>query len=453
MGTVGAYEWRGGALTPKSGWPVSTCSGTTTCTAHVDCQCPETRGLAAADLDHDGTTEIVAVTTQTDPTGAQVFVFEPNGQLYQPPGLSWTAWPRYNTLTGTGNDGDFNGQGNHGYGCYGENVGIGNLDDDANQEIVVTYDDHQVNVFNSDGTSMLASDWYLNPDSMWQGMRMGWGQFIRWLDPTVEDDHYHSMTGAWPSVDTTMWLQWTASPPNVADVDGDGKNEVVGLPNAEEHEPYVTQGFAFMALEGSYGTADQSARRLPAFETPVLSGMPAQRASGDYYPPDGIPAPTTCDISGDARPEIVAALNDGFVYGVGPDGRLAWSSNFSRFQPKVFASEVTVADLNKDGIPELVFGIYGPSLGDGNLMITDNTGQPLWEVNLPNQLLCGNGVGAPAAPTIADVDGDGQLEIVVSTMDHGVDVFTVPGSGTNCVLWPTGRGNDLRNGQGPNTKP
>ena len=68
-----------------------------------------------------------------------------------------TAWPRFNTLTGPGNDADFNGVGNHGYGAYGENVGIGNLDDDPQLEIVVTFDNHQINVFNHDGTSVLAS--------------------------------------------------------------------------------------------------------------------------------------------------------------------------------------------------------------------------------------------------------------------------------------------------------
>jgi hypothetical protein len=61
----------------------------------------------------------------------------------------------------------------------------------------------------------------------------------------------------------------------------------------------------------------------------------------------------------------------------------------------------------------------------------------------------GNGVGGPAAPTVGDIDGDGELEILVMTFDHGLDVFTVPGSGDNCLLWETGRGNLLRNGQGP----
>jgi hypothetical protein len=57
-------------------------------------------------------------------------------------------------------------------------------------------------------------------------------------------------------------------------------------------------------------------------------------------------------------------------------------------------------------------------------------------------------------PTLADVNGDGVVEIVVSLTDaedkvESVLVYTVPGSGTHCLLWPTGRGNLLRNGWVP----
>ena len=77
--------------------------------------------------------------------------------------------------------------GNQGYGAYGENVGIGNLDDDPQMEVVVTFDNHQINVFNHDGTSVLASPWYTNRADRVRGPRLGWGQFIRWLSPKVED--------------------------------------------------------------------------------------------------------------------------------------------------------------------------------------------------------------------------------------------------------------------------
>ena len=74
-GTVAAYDLVGGQLRLKRGWPASTCSGG---------QCPEARGMAAADLDGDGRIEVVVTTTNTSPTGSQVFVFGANGRLWHP---------------------------------------------------------------------------------------------------------------------------------------------------------------------------------------------------------------------------------------------------------------------------------------------------------------------------------------------------------------------------------
>jgi hypothetical protein len=79
-------------------------------------------------------------------------------------------------------------------------------------------------------------------------------------------------------------------------------------------------------------------------------------------------------------------------------------------------------------------------------MILTSNGSLLWDIPLPNPGHYGNGNGAPAAPSIFDLDGDGQLEIFVQTFDHSMDVFTVPGASTNCVLWPTARGGNLRKG-------
>jgi len=440
-GTVAAYEWKGGALAVKTGWPASTTSGG---------QSPEARGMAAADLDGDGKLEVVVTTTNTSKTGSQVFVFSADGKLFAPGGKA-DAWPRYNQLSGPGGDKDFNGVGNQGYGCYGENVGIGNIDDDKQLEIIVTYDNHQINVFKPDGSSVLASSWYTNPSNMYSGQRMGWGQFIRWADFKVDEDHYHLHAGDYPSVKDTMWLQFTASPVNVVDIDGDGKNEVVSIPNAELKEPYETQAYAFVVLEGAHGDGSRSARRKAGFETLPMSDKPAVRPDGDYYPPSGIPAPTTVSIVGDARPEIIAPINDGYIYAIGPDGTRLWRYDFAQGKAKTFASEVAVADLNKDGTPELVFGTYSLEANGGHIVVLANTGKLLFDVELPNQGTNGNGIGVPSAPTIADLDGDGQLEILVQTFEHGIDVFTVPGSGKACLPWPNSRGNLLRNGMGPST--
>ena len=436
-GTVAAYNLAGGRLQVKAGWPASTCSGG---------QCPEARGMAAADLDGNGTIEVVVTTTNTSTSGSQVYVFNASGEVYRPSGAASTAWPRYNAT-----DRLFNGVGNHGYGAYGENVGIGNLDDDPQLEIVVTFDNHQINVFNHDGSSVLASRWYTNRESGHEGARLGWGQFIRWLNPRVEARHYHRHAGPWPDVRRTPWLQWTASPPSVADLDRDGRDEVIGLPNVERGIPYKTVAYAFMVLDGAQRGGARSARRHRGFATPPLSRRPAFRPDGDWYPPSGIPAPTVVDLVRDRRPEIVAAVPDGFVYAVGPTGRRLWRYDYARGRARTFASEVVAADLNRDGRPELVFGTYGPHRGAGRLVVLSAGGRRIYDRRLRRQGTDGNGIGVPAAPSIADLNGDGRLEIVVSTFDHGIDVFRVPGSGTNKLPWPTGRGSLLRSGAGPAT--
>ncbi len=438
---VYAYEYRNKKLHLKSGWPADTTTAGNP---------PEIRGLAAADLDGDGTIEVVATTTQTESTengGAQVFVFDANGRSYQPAGVNFPAWPRYNNRTGPGGDADRNGAGHHGYGCYGLNVGIGNIDDDSEMEIIVTYDNHHIQAFDLDGEAIDASPWFSNPSHEYLDNPMTWGQFIRWADPAVEEAHYHLHTGSWPHPKNQEWLQWTASPPNIADLDGDGKNEVIGVPNVEKGVPYDTVAYAIMVLEGAYGNAERSAMRKSGWEELPRGGTPVKVAG--WYPPNGIPAPVTVDIQGDSRPEIVVSLNDGFMHAFGSDARELWRYNYMHGKSVMYASEATVADLNQDGSPEVLFATYGsPDTEDsGYLVILGADGSLLYDISLPDSGHNGNGNGAPAAPAVGDLDGDGDLEIFVQTFDHGVDIFSVPDSANNCILWSGARGGPLRMGQ------
>lgn len=56
-------------------------------------------------------------------------------------------------------------------------------------------------------------------------------------------------------------------------------------------------------------------------------------------------------------------------------------------------------------------------------------------------------------PSLADIDGDHKVEIVLSLKDvlggkaGGVQIWDIASSTDNCLPWPTGRGNNLRNGQ------
>ena len=78
----------------------------------------------------------------------------------------------------------------------------------------------------------------------------------------------------------------------------------------------------------------------------------------------------------------------------------------------------------------------------------NNNGAELLRVEL-------SGRGTMAAPTLDDLDGDGDLELIVSLKDTlgggdgGVQIWDLPGASDNCVLWGTGRGGLLRQGYVP----
>ena len=125
-------------------------------------------------------------------------------------------------------------------------------------------------------------------------------------------------------------------------------------------------------------------------------------------------------------------MNEGHVYASSPDNTRLWRYDFRHGRALVYASEVTVADLNQDRELELIFTTFGdpenitPGVAHGYLMVLDRTGSVLADIELPRLGTNGNGSGAPAAPTI----GDGDLEIVVQTSSGDMFIYSVPGSNT-----------------------
>ena len=343
----------------------------------------------------------------------------------------------------------FNGKGNNGYGCYGENVGIGNIDDDERsrdpRHVRQSPDQRLQAGRHVDPRERLVHE----PASQYVGQRMGWGQFIRWFDPTVEDNHYHlDPNGAWPSVDTTMWLQWTASPPNVVDIDGDGKNDVVGIPNAERSSRTRRRATRSWCSQGAQGGGANAARRLPAFNTLPFSDKPAVRASRRLLPARRHPGaddrehPRRRAARRSSRRSTTATSTPS-----APTARASGATTTPRARRRPSPPRSTVADLNKDGTPELVFGTYSLQTNGGHLVVLANTGALLFDIPLPNQGTNGNGIGVPAAPT------DRRPRRRRAARDPRRDVrprhrrLHRAGLGHACMLWPTGRGSNLRAGR------
>jgi uncharacterized repeat protein (TIGR01451 family) len=113
-----------------------------------------------------------------------------------------------------------------------------------------------------------------------------------------------------------------------------------------------------------------------------------------------------------------------------------------------FASEPVVADLDNNGLAEVIFTSW-PQKGSyktGKLYIVDHHGSLLHAVSLPPAYGSPSWNGGLPAPTLADIDGDPGLEVVVNTAHSGLVAYDLPGTTQARILWGTGRGNYQRSG-------
>jgi hypothetical protein len=116
-------------------------------------------------------------------------------------------------------------------------------------------------------------------------------------------------------------------------------------------------------------------------------------------------------------------------------------------EPWIMASEPVIGDLNDDGVPEIAFTTYSVDQGVSHLTILDDKGRMQRKAVLDKR-------GAMSSPALADVDGDGKLDILVSLKDvvgvgkGGVQIWTVASAGGAKPAWPMARGNSLRTGIG-----
>jgi hypothetical protein len=127
-------------------------------------------------------------------------------------------------------------------------------------------------------------------------------------------------------------------------------------------------------------------------------------------------------------------------------GAEEWKVQFDATgSPFTGAGEAVAGDLDNDGVPEIVFTTYSIEKDRSYLVILSSGGELLHRTKI-------SGRGSMAAPTLADVDGNGMVEIIVSLKDvlggglGGVQIWDVSSAKNHTLDWPTGRGNYLRTG-------
>ncbi len=162
------------------------------------------------------------------------------------------------------------------------------------------------------------------------------------------------------------------------------------------------------------------------------------------------------DLDGDGRKEIIYSSYDGRVHAYWLDKTQHGNWPFDVPGSGIrFASEPVVADLDNDGRAEVIFTSW-PEKHDGlvgQLHILDYQGNQIQAVNLAAPGEGADWNGGLSAPTIANIDADPDLEVVLGTSHSGVVAYDLPGSANARVLWGTGRGSQKRTGVAPPAPP
>lgn len=376
----------------------------------------ELRGLSVYDLDGDDTLEIVVTATGN---GENVYVYEHNGDMRA--GL----WPQMTDDSG------------YAWGVYNDNAAIGDIDNDGQAEIIVPSDVHSINAYEANGAQIPANAIYGGD---------GWGKVGIWEDYAVELRGGGACDGVRAESYRTNFAD---GPAVIADVNGDGVVEVVATGNVYDCDVYYPPS----RYIGVYiFNADRSRFNEDGFNwqtAPVDTGAPL---SEDYNVIESaMPNPVVADLDGDGRMEILFASYDGrlHAYWLDKTEHHNWPYDVAATGSGIrFASEPVVADLDNNGQAEVIFASWPQTGGNrvGKLHVLDYQGNMLHEIPLPNPYGSASWNGALAAPTLANIDADADMELVLNTTHSGFVAYDLPGTENAQVLWGTGRGNYQRTG-------
>lgn len=395
----------------KPGWPITT-------------QKP-VYALTVSDMDGDGTSEIcigLGVGASKDPS---LYIYEPNGQLR-------AGWPQVCD-----------------YGLYSDSMMTVDLDRDGQKELVLLFDDQFVRAYNLDGSDVMASGGVYQ-GLPWKGLPICENYSFETTCAEYARSHngicfaigLAQINTANKTREERYILSGTHGGIVAADLDGNGTVELActGM---------IVDGAKIM-IDNS-NSYEGSAKYFPPFilnldrtryinfskgfdwtQIPTDTGSIVTLNTSILATPNN--TPVVADVDGDGNKEILYTANDAKVHCWNLDGTEhgAWPYSLVKRSSSgyAFASKPAVGDVNSDGKPEVIFTSYTQlkqNAYKGSLYVLDGTGKPLATVALPAPLSSSvkEANGCMAQPTVADVDNDGKLEIVLSTIYSGIVVYDI----------------------------
>ncbi|MEI8176090.1 MAG: S8 family serine peptidase, partial [Candidatus Omnitrophota bacterium] len=347
----------------------------------------------AGDIDHDGKEEFVSNSSL-----GIVYVWRADGAPVE-------GWPQYMNHQGVTLESD--------------SPALADLDRDGNLEIICgswNSGSHNLYVWRYDGT----------PYEGWPRMVGGTNGWIARTPVAADIDHdgkYEIVFGAQDSklhvmrADGNELTGWPVSVQSqgvhtilVGDIDGDGADEIV---TSADSDPSTL-------IYAWHGDA-----------TPV-AGWPKNTNPVQGPTRLTIWAGALADLNGDGAREVICYGTGIYVYDGAGAALPGWPKEFlDTYHSRIYFFAPTVGDLNNDGRPEIV-----AASGDGKIYAWDVSGAlvPGWPIT--------PGVKAPTymdgTCTLADIDGDGMLEVIFVEQDASWQekMYAYNHDGTPCTGWP-----------------
>jgi alpha-tubulin suppressor-like RCC1 family protein len=395
----------------KPGWENKTLVGLDGVTAGNP---PRIMSLCVEDLDGDGKKEIV-LGLDGDGRSKNVYVLNHDGSLR-------SGWPQKNPLSP--------GPLQFVTGMFGDTISVGDLfvEGRTQKVIIVPCDTRTVALYKHDGTEVKAS-------SIFGGRP--WSEIPFWLDyeyekttpaeialdmnnrPTIEDPDHMRQVISHPFTGTA-----------ITDVDGDGVNEIVMIPNVFDYA-LGTPPSLFVAPMILNADRTRYNKNGNNWETLPRSGAPINSAIEQHtllLRPNSVPV--VADVDGCGKKEIIFGAFDGQVHVLRLDGSAHGSWPRSVYDASARVLEVpgtpAVYDFNKDGKMEIVFTTYveREATTTGSLYIASHDGKILHQTTLPFPLSRSEANGAAAQPIVQEIGG--RTMIYVNTLTSGLVAYEVP---------------------------
>ena len=218
----------------------------------------------------------------------------------------------------------------------------------------------------------------------------------------TDNGHVYCLNGA----GQVEWCYYEFAPygrsgPNIADLDGDGEAEILIT------RSNVGNATCLMALDGRTGKFMWRTRD-------VMQGYVSNAIA---------------DFGNDGKLETLHADKGNWLYCVSPDGTELWRTELGG--RGIFWAPA-VGDIDGDGFLEAVVGARGKDPETGACAyVVGHDGTTEAELVL--------GSSANAGPAIGDIDGDGELEVVMST-EGANQVVALSWKAGGRVAWPSLRG-------------